>query len=857
MDELLTEFLAETNENLALLDGELVKFEKNPNDHDLLAQIFRIVHTVKGTCGFLSLDRLERVAHAAENVLGKLRDQKLIATPDIITVILQALDKIKDIISILEETEKEPDGNDNRLVEKLNEISENLIETQDIAVMQSVITHNQIKIESHDLNAVKELEEQNEFIDQAELIEKSSAKDSVISTQNIRVHVDLLEKLMTLVSELVLTRNQLLQLSKRHSASEFSAPLQHLSHITSELQEGIMKTRMQPIGNAWAKLPRMIRDLSMELHKSIDLKLIGSETELDRQVLELIKDPLIHMVRNAADHGVETVLERRHKGKKDIGNIVLEAYHEGGYIIIKIEDDGKGLHVDKIKNKILEKNLATRAEVQEMSIQQIYQFIFKPGFSTSETVTSISGRGVGMDVVRTNIEKIGGTIEFTSVLDKGSIFTIKIPLTLAIVSALIVASGKERFAIPQLNVLELIKVSMKGEHRIETINNAPVLRLRERLLPLVSLKQVLKLEEVSTIEFNESFIVVTQVGAHSFGIIVDNIFDTEEIVVKPVSPILQNLTIFSGNTILGDGTIVLILDPNGLASATGMSVVKKDSSLVDEKDLKVDQDLSYVDFLIFKAGSSNFKAIPLSLIARLEEIDVKSIEHCLDERPLIQYRGKLMPLVKIDQQSHLRKTGMQPILVFSDNDSHIGMIVDEIIDIVKDKMTVEVKKTKEGVIGSTIIDGKATDIIDVGFYLTEIFNKDLFTKNMMHHKIKHQSKDILLVDDSQFFRNQLEPFLMGAGYNVTTVKSAEDALDLHEKDVHFDIIITDIEMPGMSGFEFADIIRHSEKWHDKPIIALSAYDNDENLERGKSLGIHNYISKLDRDALVETLAQLS
>lgn len=872
MDELLGEFLAETNENLALLDGELVKLEKNPNDHDLLAQIFRIVHTVKGTCGFLNLERLEKVAHAAESVLGKLRDKELTATPDIVTIVLEALDKIKDIIATLEETEKEPIGNDTPLVEKLNEIVENSKSTHHIIktseevnksiddlfsnTNHSMIATTPTNLESHLTN--EHLHEDDEAPYSTELNEKQSPKDSSITAQGIRVHIDLLEKLMILVSELVLTRNQLLQILKKTNSSEFSVPLNHLSHITAELQNNVMKTRMQPIGNAWAKLPRIIRDLSLELNKSIDLKLIGADTELDRQVLDLIKDPLTHMVRNAADHGIEDTEERRKKGKKDIGTIILEAFHEGGHIIIKIRDDGKGLDVEKIKNKILEKNLATQADLLQMSEQQLYQFIFKPGFSTATKVTSISGRGVGMDVVRTNIEKIGGTIELSSVLDKGSVFTIKIPLTLAIISALIIASGHEKFAIPQLNVLELLKTSKQSAHHIENINGAPILRLRENLLPLVSLKKLLKLEtdnESSEIS-PENFIVVTQIGAHHFGIIVDKIFDTEEIVVKPLSPLIQNLTIFSGNTILGDGSVILILDPNGLANASNVMITQKESSLIDQQQKNI-KEKHEIDFLIFKAGTDDLKAIPLSLITRLEEIDASLIEHAGTDRPLIQYRGKLMPLIKINPKSHLKETGIQPLIVFSDNDQYAGLIVDDIIDIIKDVLSIEVEKHDEGIIGSAIINGKATDIIDIGFYLTKIFNDCTSLKKINNKSNNHQQKNILLIDDSQFFRNQITPLLISAGYNVTTSKSAEDALELHEKGDDFDVIITDIDMPGMSGFEFANIIQHSEKWHNKPIIALSAYTTDENLERGKSLGIQNYISKLDRDTLIETLARLS
>ena len=377
----------------------------------------------------------------------------------------------------------------------------------------------------------------------------------------------LLENLMTLVSELVLTRNQLLQMVRGKDDSEFATPLQRLSHITTDLQEGVMKTRMQPIGNAWAKLPRIIRDLSVEMNKKIDLQMIGAETELDRQVLELIKDPLTHMVRNSADHGLEATEDRRRIGKPEVGKIVLNAYHEGGHIIIEIADDGRGLNIARIREKVVASGLASEGETEQMSDQQVAQYIFRAGFSTAEKVTSVSGRGVGMDVVRTNIEKIGGTIELKTQQGKGTSFIIKIPLTLAIVSALIVECGGERFAIPQISVLELVRTTANSEHGIEVINNAPVLRLRDRLLPLVSLRQLLRLGEEDG--RTETFIVVTQVGTYTFGIIVDRVFDTEEIVVKPVAPILRHINMFSGNTILGDGSVIMILDPNGIAGSTG------------------------------------------------------------------------------------------------------------------------------------------------------------------------------------------------------------------------------------------------------------------------------------------------
>ena len=389
--------------------------------------------------------------------------------------------------------------------------------------------------------------------------------DSKIANQSIRVHVDTLEHLMTMVSELVLTRNQLLDIGRRHEDSEFKAPLQRLSNVTAELQEGVMKTRMQPIGNAWQKLPRIVRDLSAELGKPIEFEMQGAETELDRQVLDLIKDPLIHMVRNSADHGLEMPAERRAAGKPEKGTIRLAAWHEGGHIIVEVSDDGRGLDTARIKSLAIARGLVSESEAEKMSDSQIQKFIFMPGFSTASKVTSVSGRGVGMDVVRANIDQIGGMIDVKSVLGHGTSFIIKIPLTLAIVSALIVQCAGDRFAIPQLAVVELVRVRNNSEHRIERIKDAAVLRLRNKLLPLFRLSSLLKISDGAEADVENGFIVVTQVGSQTFGIVVDAVFHTEEIVVKPMSGKLRHIPMFCGNTILGDGSVIMIIDPNGIA----------------------------------------------------------------------------------------------------------------------------------------------------------------------------------------------------------------------------------------------------------------------------------------------------
>ncbi len=875
MDELLSEFLTETSESLATLDVELVKLEQDPNAPDLIDNIFRLVHTIKGTCGFLGLPRLEAVAHSAENVLGKVRDHELVVTPPAVSLILGSLDRIKDLLAALEETETEPEGNDADLIEQLDamakgeevqgevevpvEVEES---TAERALKEGEATEDELErafreTETEPTEVVKKPEPAASPAPAAAAKQEPRAEKSSegsVASQSIRVSVEVLEDLMTMVSELVLTRNQLMQMVRGHADSEFKVPLQRLSHVTTELQEGVMKTRMQPIGNAWAKLPRIVRDLSHELSKKIDLQMLGADTELDRQVLELIKDPLTHMVRNSADHGLETPEERVEAGKPETGKVVLNAYHEGGHIIIQIKDDGRGINVEKLRAKMVANGMA-EADVDEMSDQQIQMQIFAAGFSTAEVVTAVSGRGVGMDVVRTNIEKIGGTVELHSEWGKGSTFTIKIPLTLAIVSALIVESCEDRFAIPQLSVVELVRASKESEHRIEMINETPVLRLRNRLLPLVYLGDSLKLANASEHKLTEGaevFVVVSQVGSYTFGIVVDRVFDTEEIVVKPVTPLLRDISMFSGNTILGDGSVIMILDPNGIAASTSDTKVGERS----DADEELSQAIAGEDtttMLVFRAGTEEPKAVPLSLVARLEEIDVGTVEYA-NGQTVVQYRGKLMPLVKMDDGYDLREAGRQPILVFSDGDHSMGLVVDDIVDIVESHLDIELTATNQGYLGSAVIEGSATNVIDVGHFLSDAF-ADWFTSPDEGAFGEADARRLLLVDDSPFFRNMLTPLLEVAGYQVTVASNGDEALALREDGVEFDCIVSDIEMPGMSGFELAEQVKSDGRWQETPIVALSSHVNPKDLERGRDVGFSDYVGKFDRDALLTTLSQ--
>ena len=823
MDDLLADFLTETNENLAELDVALVTLERTPNDEATLSFIFRLVHTIKGTCGFLGLPRLERVAHAGENVLGKIRDKALTVTPDIVSQILAALDCVKSIVAHLGAAGTEPAGDDADLIATLN-----------------ATASGQTAAPEPEKNPEPEVAPA-----------AASTVTPTAAVQTIRVTVDVLEDLMTLVSELVLTRNQLLQLARSQENAAFSVPLQRLSHITSDLQEGVMKTRMQPIGNAWNKLPRLVRDLSREMNKKIELTMLGAETELDRQVLEFIKDPLTHMVRNSGDHGLETPDERRAAGKPESGRISLNAFHEGGHIIIEIADDGRGLAIDRIKAKALANGLASEAELAVMSDDQIARFIFRAGLSTAAKLTAVSGRGVGMDVVKTNIERIGGTVDLKNKPGHGTTFIIKIPLTLAIVSALIVEAGHERFAIPQLSVVELVRARREAdgttESVIERINGTPFLRLRRRLLPLVSLSGLLQLGVPQT-DDDGAYIVVAQVGTNMLGIIVDRVFDTEEIVVKPVTAILRHVTMFSGNTILGDGSVIMILDPNGIARATGIGAggEAKPAPVAATEKAHSGQKTT---MLLFRANGDQKMAVPLGLVARLEDIPRERIELSCGE-PVTQYRGKLMPLVPISG-IHDPERAIQPVLVFTDRDRAMGLMVDSIIDVVDDHLAIELGGVRPGMLGTAVIRGEAMDIVDTGYWLTRAAT-DWFDGAAPAGQDVRQ-RHVLVVDDNAFFRQLLVPTLGAAGYQVSAAAGAEEALRLRDAGRMFDAIVSDIDMPDMDGLTFCRTVRAGGAWAELPMIALTARAEPRDIEVGRRAGFTDYVTKARREDLTEAL----
>jgi two-component system chemotaxis sensor kinase CheA len=760
MDDLLKDFLTESADNLGRLDIDIVELERRPEDIALLNSVFRTIHTIKGTCGFLGLVRLEGVAHVAENVLDRLRAGQLKANATLIGDVLAAIDCIKHVLHELELHEVEPEGNDDELVSRLERWLD--ARTSHTPIYSPAITHlddgpatsstshpgthgaqhgsthgaqhgsthgaqhgatHGNDSPAHPVHAAPAAyhDGKPEHVvanDSADHHEHPEAR-SAIADSSLRVGVNLLDTLMNLVGELALGRNQLLQLAGAHEESPFAKPVQHLDRVTTDLLDAVMRTRMQPIGNAWTKLPRLVRDLSHSSGKQITLIMHGAETELDRQILQAIADPLTHMVRNSADHGVESIAVRRAAGKPDHGTVRLSARHEGGHVVIEISDDGAGIDGAKVRRKAVERGLVRADIADTIPDAQALRFIFEPGFSTAETVTNVSGRGVGMDVVRSNIEMIGGTVELQSHFGRGTTIRVKIPLTLAIISALLVGTAGETFAVPQIGIVELVCVTDEQRALVEVVHGAKFFRLRDTLLPMVSLRELLGLGESSAIGTDN--IVVCQVGNVRFGLVVEDVFDTQEIVVKPVGRLIKHLQAYAGCTITGDGRVIMILDTTGIATVAGVATNESRDEAAIAAEAAERARLASIatdteSILLFDAGYPALQAVPLALVARLEEFPLSSLEE-IDGQFLVQYRGALMPVVRANPSLDLRAKDPRPVIVFSDRNRIMGLAVDEIRDIVEDRVQLQRRATRPGILGVCVIAERATEILDTDYFL--------------------------------------------------------------------------------------------------------------------------------------------
>jgi two-component system chemotaxis sensor kinase CheA len=808
MNEAIRETLIETHENLAQLDLDLVTLEKEPTERETLGRAFRTLHTIKGTAGFLGFQKLQAVAHAAENLLSRLRDGALIFNPDIASALLAAMDAIRQMLAKVEETETDGDQEFSDVIQNLERLKEagfgqqsrsaspqsgvsgpeTLVTRQAAEVSQSTRESGPVVSSGAPTPSmvIPGVESTTIVAPAPPISEASNARSSpgdlrpagsTVSDSTIRVDVGLLDKLMTLVGELVLARNQIMQSSARQEDTTLVNTVKRLNRLTSELQAGVMKTRMQPISTIWSKFPRVVRDLALACSKQVRLEMEGQETELDKTIIEAIRDPLTHLIRNAIDHGIEPAAERLARGKPAEGCLALHAFHEGGKVIIEIADDGGGIDPQRIRAKAIQAKLVTAEQADRLTDRELINLIFLPGFSTAEKVTQFSGRGVGMDVVRTNIEKIGGMVSIDSRLGQSTRVKMKIPLTLAIIPALTVTSNGDRYAIPQVSLLELVRLEGEQAHDgIEMVHGAPVYRLRGNLLPLVYLNRELEEkrrergegrgtrgnETAGSKDADMSFlssrlvpnpsplassdevinIVVLQADDRHFGLVVDAIHDTEEIVVKPLQKQLKGISVFSGATIMGDGKVALILDVLGLAQQANVVSGIRERALAEKPTSATESAGDRQIVLLFATRAGGRMAIPLSLVARLEEFPSKNVER-VGPQMVVQYRDEILPLVSVSQAlgqarrnqatgerslwrkkrkaaptssssaGYVSEAETIQVVVFTGKDQRVGLVVDRILDIAEETIISRSPAHRPGVLFTAVIQGRVTEFLDV------------------------------------------------------------------------------------------------------------------------------------------------
>ncbi len=697
MDDILKEFLVESHEHLDRMESDLVALEKDPGDDEALARIFRAVHTIKGTCGFFGMPRLEALSHAGENVLTRLLGGELRFGPAVVDLLLRLVDAIRGILAEIERSGGEGEPEVGELTAKLELFAaEGAVEP---AVADPAA---------------------------AAPAPASEAAAAVAAppraAQTVRIGVKALDSLMNLVGELVLARNQIAEFPVAPGDTAFASAAQQLSRITTDLQEAVMAARMEPVGRIWSKFPRVVRDLAVVFGKQVRIEMRGRETELDRTILEAISDPLTHLLRNSLDHGLEPPAVRAAAGKPEEGLLLLSAYQEGGYVVIELRDDGAGIDPAKIKREAVARGVLTAKEAKGLSIQEALDLVFRPGFTTASEVTSVSGRGVGMDVVKSNIERVGGAVDLESRPGLGTTVRIRLPLTLAIISGMIVRSAGHRFIIPQAHLRELHR--LEGTDRIESVHDAPVFRLRDRLLPLVHLDTALGLRTRAARNGETVFIAVLETEEQRYGLVVDGILDTQETVVKPLGLPLERIPVYAGATILGDGTVALILDVAGLAERAGIAGETPAPARVEEPE--PEPAMPTQRFLLVQGPDDGRVVLPLDMITRLEEFPVRKIE-LAGGKAVVQYRDKVLPLIRVTailserrrekRHPHVLDTASErkvlQVAVHTRGERSVGLVLERIIDVVDVSAELQTPGSRAGVKGTLLVRGRVAECVDV------------------------------------------------------------------------------------------------------------------------------------------------
>lgn len=850
-ENLAEEFVAESEEILERISFSLQRLEKDHANKEEIDQLYREAHSLKGGAYLLSYRVLGDLAHGMESALEPIREGTHTTTTELFDILFKCISVIEKIIKSIKST-----SSDTEFKNVVNLATQALSAVAARLPMHTAVSTTVPPPSEHDVHTQEPAAEH-----------VKTSKDTE-SSNSIRVPTSLLDSLMNLMGEMVLVRNQVLQYSNKSDDPEFLSMSKKLNTITTEIQDEMMKTRMQPIGNILNKFNRVVRDLSHELGKNIQIVLSGTETELDKSLLESIKDPLTHIVRNACDHGIESTEARRNSKKSEMGTIHIKAYHEGGQVVVEIADDGKGLNRDTILNKAIEKGIVQSSQIPALSEKDIFNFIFAPGFSTAAQITNVSGRGVGMDVVRTNIEKIGGVVDIASSLGKGTTIKLKIPLTLAIVPALIVKYAQQTYAIPQVKLEELVRVDTNSnESGIEILHGVPVYRLRGNILPLVDLGRVLGLNQ-NTSDYKNKItnIAVLNAEHNFFGLIIDEIQDTADIVVKPLNRLLKSLQAYSGATILGDGSIALILDVMGISKIADISYETHGNHADSLQDNKQKNNQEIQDFLVVSLNSPTKHAIPLSYVHRLEEFRKTSVEYS-GHQPVIRYRDVILPIVYANKalEYHSDSADSSEILsviVIEKSKCFYGIVVNQIVDTLSTASEVELSNQKSKNIFGSLNTGDELIVIINPFELIAQVLPDInliseTPKNRIEKTVNNSAPHILLVEDTVFFRKTIRSILEKSGYHVTTATDGKEAIDILDSSrTEFSLIVSDIEMPNMNGFELAQKVRVHSKYADLPMLAVSSKADEKYLQRGLDCGFNLYLEKLNTENLLNSVHSL-
>lgn len=881
--DLLNEFIVEAKAHIAEMEVGLLRMEEIQNDDDIINEVFRAAHSIKGTAGLFELNRIVELAHAIEALFGEFREHRLKPNSEMIDILLSAVDVLKDLVNSPSESEEyDISGH----VANIKWFLEGVSHKPDDLPGELSAWDLWNQLSSSDDGEIEELESDPEpvcIIQSA--VEKvntglleaghqpvccESKPREVTKEESVRVSVELLNDLLNLAGEMVLRRNQLLRISDDNiQLPQLEVVAKGINELTTSLQKKIMKARMQPIANVFNKFPRIVRDLSRKVGKEVDLVILGKNVELDRSLVEALVDPMTHLIRNALDHGIETAEIRQLNKKPVTGALTLRAYHERGRVIVEVCDDGAGIDLEKVKTKAIERNLIGKADIGVMRDTDILNLIMSPGFSTAERVTDISGRGVGMDVVKTNIEKLGGKIEIVSELRMGTTFRLILPLTLAILSSFIVMAEGQSFAIPQANVQELLLIQPddSGSKRVEMVHNHPVLRLRGRLLPLVRLGALLS-QESGNKQKDDFFldtsqtlrILVIKTGNSAYGLVVDYVYDTEEILVKPLSSLLSHCGLYSGSTVLGDGNIAMILDTERLALLAGL---KLDDNMPHTPEVQgmrsVDAEKQYL--LLFRCAGDEILGLDLAMVSRVEEVDVSRLQK-IGSKYYFSFQGQTTRVIRPEHYLPISRKKHKPsklYVILPKLVKHpVGILAEEIYDSVYTKVSLDTSGVVgKGILGSTLIDEKVVTLINIHELFSEAVPEYYHQQSGRNsdkssNKTDNRKNTILLVEDTPFFLRVVKTYLENENFEVVTAENGQEALEKLSRH-KVDLVISDIEMPIMTGIELVRAIRADNHLSHLPVIALTSLTGESNKEKGLRAGFDLYEFKLDRTRLLDSV----